>query len=140
MRCLHGKPVAYSKKAEGWFCDQRDSCFHCPKDQSFLYDKAIKEFLATKQTRPRCCGVTPEASAERNYARFNVDRDITKTSFGRPFFTCSKDYDRCDYFEWGDEIIVTKPLCNHGKPCKIRKVKKEGSNQGRNFLCCPKQK
>ena len=137
MLCLHGKPVAYSKKAECWFCNQRDICFHCPEDQAFLYDKAIKEFLATKQARPRCCGVTPEASAERNYAGFNVVRDITKTSFGRPFFTCSKYHDGCGYFEWGDEIIIPKPLCNHGKPCKIRKVKKEGSNQGRNFLCCP---
>ena len=138
MLCLHGKKAAYSKRGELWLCNQRDSChFSCREDEAFLYDKAIKEFLATNQARPMCCGVTPEASAERNYARLEVVKDITKTSFGRPFFKCSKYIDGCDYFEWGDEYIIPKPICKHGKPCKIRKVKKEGSNEGRNFLCCP---
>lgn len=41
------------------------------------------------------------------------------------------------FFEWGDEIITVKPLCKHGKPCCVQKVKKEGCNQGRSFLCCP---
>ena len=137
MLCLHGKPAAKSRKGDFWFCSEPSSCFDCPEEQAFLYDKTIKEFLATKQERPRCCGVAPEASAERNYARIRVVRDITKTNFGRPFFTCSKENDKCDYFEWGDEIIITKPLCKHGKPSKLQKVKKEGPNEGRNFLCCP---
>ena len=47
--------------------------------------------------------------------------------------------DSCDYFEWGDKTIIAKPLCHHGKPCKLREVKKEGSNQGRSFLCCPER-
>ena len=140
MLCLHGKPAATSTTEKGtfWFCGEPSSChFICSEEQAFLYDKAIKEFLTTKQDRPRCCGVAPETSAERNYARIRVVRDIAKTNFGRPFFTCSKENDRCAYFEWGDEIIITKPLCKHGKPCKLQKVKKEGPNQGRNFLCCP---
>ena len=141
MLCLHGKPAATSTTEKGtfWFCGEPSSChFICSEEDAFLYDKAVKEFLATKQDRPKCCGVTPEASADRNYARVRVVRDMSKVNFGRPFFTCSKD--GCDYFEWGDEIIVTKPLCKHGKPCKLLKVKKEGPNQGRNFLCCPERK
>ena len=101
------------------------------------YDKAVKKFLATKQDLPKCCGITPEASAERNYARFSVVRDVTKANFGRPFFTCSKENDACDYFAWGDEAIIEKPLCQHGKPCRLMKVRKEGPNKGRRFLCCP---
>ena len=75
-------------------------------------------------------------SEERRHARIRVVRDVSKASFGRPFFTCSKEKDKCRYFEWGDEIIVPKPLCMHGKPCTVQKVKKESPNQGRSFLCC----
>ena len=142
MLCLHGVPAASSTTEKGtfWFCAEPSSChFTCSEEAAFLYDKAVKEFLATKQDRPKCCGVTPEASAERNYARFRVVRDMEKASFGRPFFVCSKENDGCDYFAWGDERIIEKPLCKHGKPCRLQKVKKEGSNQGRSFLCCPER-
>ena len=140
MLCLHGKPAATSTTEKGtfWFCDEPFSChFICSEEEAFLYDKAIKEFLATKQDRPKCCSVTPEASAERNYARIRVAKTL---NFGRSFFTCSKEKDRCDYFEWGDEIIIPKPLCQHGKPCKLQTARRENRNYGRKFLCCPEKK
>ena len=140
MLCLHGKPAASSTTENGsfWFCGQHPKChFICPEDEGYLYDKAIQAFLATKQERPKCCA--SENSEERNFAKIRVVKDLLKASFGRPFFTCSKRDERCEYFEWGDEIIIPKPLCKHGKPCKLRRVKKEGSNQGRTFLCCPER-
>ena len=138
MLCLHGVPAATSTTDKGtfWFCGEPSSCnFICSEDQACLYDKNIKDFLATNQERPVCCSVGPEAPTKRNYARFRVVSDIGKQNFGRPFFTCPKDY-----FEWGDQTIVTTPLCKHEKPCKLQKVKKEGRNQGRRFFCCPEQK
>ena len=140
MLCLHGVAAGSSttEKGTSWFCAESSSChFTCSEEDASLYDKAVKAFLATKQDRPKCCGVTPEASAERNYARIGVVKDVRKANFGRPFFNCSKKNDECDYFAWGDERIIEKPLCKHGKPCRLLKVKKEGSNRGRNFLCCP---
>ena len=137
MLCLHGKPAVTSTTDKGtfWFCGEPFSChFICPEEHAFLYDKAIQKFLATKQTRPTCCAIG--TSEERRHARIRVVRDVSKASFGRPFFTCSKEKDKCRYFEWGDEIIVPKPLCMHGKPCTVQKVKKESPNQGRSFLCC----
>lgn len=82
----------------------------------------------------------PEGYAEYNYAGFDVVKDLTKASYGRPFFKCSRGYNGCNYFEWGDETIIPKPVCRHGKPCRLQKVKKEGSNQGREFFCCPEPK
>ena len=140
MLCLHGVPAASSttEKGTSWFCAEPSRChFTCSEKDVSLYDKAVKMFLATKQDLSKCCGVTPEASAERNYAKFRVVKDPMKANFGRPFFVCSND--ECDYFEWGDERIVEKPLCKHGKTCRLLKVKKEGSNQGRSFLCCPER-
>ena len=142
MLCLHGVPAASSITEKGtfWFCAEPSRChFTCSEEDAPLYDKAVKRFLATKQDLPKCCGVKPEPSAERNYARFLVVKDPMKANFGRPFFKCSKENDECDYFEWGDERIVEKPLCKHGKTCRLLKVKKEGSNQGRSFLCCPER-
>ena len=154
MICLHGEPVGTSTTENGtfWFCKQPSSChFLCSEDQTLLYDKAVKEFLATKQPRPVCCRVegadpkqAPDGSAlcERNYAKMKVVTDMGKASFGRPFFVCSKENNGCKYFAWGDERIIEKPLCKHGKPCRLQKVKKEGPNKDRNFLCCgePKEK
>ena len=136
MLCLCGKPTDAF-----WCCDQDPSClFSCPEDEAWIYDRAVKKFLATKQDRPKCCGVTPEASAERNYAKFEVACDFTRCwmpNFGRPFFTCSNEKDRCGYFAWGDKAIIEVLLCQHGKPCTLEKVRKEGPNKGRSFLCCP---
>ena len=74
---------------------------------------------------------------ERNFAKFYVVKDPEKESYGRPFFSCSKKDDQCEYFEWGDEVIKEKPLCKHGKRCRVWKVKKEGPNQGQSFARCP---
>ena len=131
----------------------------CSEDQAHLYDKAVKEFLATKQDRPKCCAVKipgqrtvrtlvndggnveiPEVAVVRNYAKMKVVTDMEKESFGRPFFVCSKEKDRCDYFAWGDQIIVERPLCKHGNPSLLMTVKKEGPNKGRKFFRCAEQK
>ena len=59
MLCLHGKPaVALGKKS--WTCGDvihNPRCFICSEEEKPLYDKAIKAFLATKQDRPKCCGI-----------------------------------------------------------------------------------
>ena len=69
-------------------------------------------------------------------ARLKVKTDVESDDFGRPFFVCSKKRDPCTYFEWGDEAIIPRPLCEHGKPCSIRKEWKEGPNKGRYFFSC----
>ena len=135
MLCLHGEPVGTSTTVNGtfWFCKQPSTChLLCSEDNAFLYDKAVKEFLATNQPRPMCCSVEDVNSKqfddsvayERNYAKMKVVTDMEKASFGRPFFVCSKE-NGCKYFEWGDERIIAKPLCKHGKPSKLLKVKKK---------------
>ena len=137
MLCLHGKPAVTSTTDKGTFlfCGEPFSCnFVCPVEHASLYEEAIQKFLATKQTRPVCCAIG--TTEERRHAKTRVVRDASKASFGRPFFVCSKEKDKCHYFEWGDEIIIPKPLCSHGKPCTIHVVKKEGPNKGRSFLCC----
>ena len=63
-----------------------------------------------------------------------------KQSYGRPFFVCSKDANRCKYFEWADEIILPKPPCYHNEACKSWTVKKEGPNKGKTFFCCPRER
>ena len=136
MLCLCGKPTDAF-----WHCDQDPGChFSCPEDEAWIYDRAVKKFLATKQDRPKCCTVTPEAS-ERNYAKFEVSlvpngvsRGCWLPDFGRPFFACPKG---CAYFAWGDKAIIDVPLCQHGEPCSLLKVMIEGPNKGRWFLCCP---
>ena len=37
----------------------------------------------------------------------------------------------------GDRHEFPKPKCGHGLNACVRKVKKEGENQGRLFFCCP---
>ena len=143
MFCLHGKPAVQSTTDKGtfWSCGEPSSCqFVCPEGHEGLYGKATEKFLATKQTRPMCCAIG--TSEERRYARIKVVRDVTKESFGRPFFMCSKKNGRCNYFAWADEYIIQRPICGHGKPCNLRKVNREGPSQGRRFFCCsePKEK
>ena len=42
---------------------------------------------------------------------------------------------------WGDEApAAIKLTCRHGFRCCMRKVKKEGVNQGHMFFCCPNKK
>ena len=163
MLCLHREEAGTSttKKGTFWHCKQEDSPCHfkCSEDQVDLYDKAVKKFLATKQDRPKCCGVAPEASKiglvldrrssyfgrrepspDRNYAKMLVVTDMEKESYGRPFFVCSKRKEWCNYFAWGDEHIIKRTLCKHGKPCELHTVKKEGPNYCRSFFCCPRPK
>ena len=141
MLCLHGKPAVTTTTDKGtfWFCGEPDSChLICSEEQASLYDEGVKKFLRTKQSRPACCRIG--STEEFHYAKIRVVTDASKASFGRPFFVCSKEKDQCRYFEWGDEIIFRKPLCEHGKPCTIQIVKKEGRNHGRNFLCCAERR
>ena len=143
MLCLHGEPAGTSTTENGtfWFCKQPSKChFLCSEDQAYLYGKAVKEFLATKQPRPMCCSTENADSSSRNYAVMRVVTDMEKASFGRPFFVCSKENDKCNYFEWGDQRIIEKPLCKHGKPSRLLKVKKEGPNKDRCFFCCREPK
>ena len=158
MLCLHGEEAGTSTTKNGtfWYCKQPSKChFMCSEDQVHLYDKAVKEFLATKQDRPKCCAAKiqgqrtmvndgdnveiPEVAVQRNYAKMKVVTDMEKESYGRPFFVCSKENERCDYFAWGDEIIVERPLCKHGNPSRLNVVKK-GLNKGRKFLGCAEQR
>ena len=150
MLCLHGEPAGKSTTKNGtfWHCKQYNSKCHflCSEDEAPLYDKAIKEFLATKQNRPMCCVdkipnqrtmkdqvndggnvEIPEVATVRNYAKMEVVKDMTKGSFGRPFFVCPKKDGRCNYFAWGDQTIVDKPLCKHGNPSRLLVVKKRRS-------------
>ena len=106
----------------------------CREEDELLYTEAVQTFLKTDQPRPVCCGI--KDSDERRHARLKVVKDTSKASFGRPFFVCPKEKNPCHYFEWGDKIIEEKPLCKHGTPCIVRKVKKAGKNKGRFFLCC----
>ena len=147
MLCLHGKEAASSTTGNGtfWFCNQYPKCqFICTEEESYLYERAIHAFLAVNHVLPRCCvsedpddTLDPDKPRECNFAKFYVVKDPEKESYGRPFFSCSKKDDRCEYFEWGDEVIKEKPLCKHGKRCRVWKVKKEGPNQGRSFARCP---
>ena len=144
MHCLRGKEAVASTTENGnfWICGQYPKCqFICSEDDGYLYDKAIQAFLATNQVLPKCCVLgDSDDPQECNFAKIWVVKDPEKESYGRPFFRCSKKDDRCDYFEWGDETIIQKPLCKHGKRCKVWKVKKEGRNQGRSFVKCPQRR
>ena len=160
MLCLHGKPAGAltTKKGIFWRCQERkNSChFICSEEQGPLYQKAVEAFLDTHQGQPRCCadkipsvkvlkddeyveippGFCSTGCSTRRHAKMKVVTDMKNANFGRPFFICSKKYDRCNYFEWGNQKIVEKPLCNHGKQSQLNVVKNEGRNKGRKFFCC----
>ena len=142
MLCLCGKPTNGS-----WHCVQDPCCgFSCPKGEEWLYDRAVKMFLATKQARPKCCPVMPESS-ERNPTKFKVVlppagatfkvnfTEYIFPDFGCPSFECPKGEDGCTYFVLGDRPIIDIPRCQHGAPCL--KVWEEGPNKGRWSLSCP---
>ena len=123
MLCLHDKPaVALGKKGGPWTCGEHLLCFICSEEEKPLYDKAIKAFLATKQDRPKCCGIihpdkasyirrywgkylcefVSEADARRRYAKFRVYTgkeqckwwSASEKDIGRPFFVCEKGTER----------------------------------------------
>ena len=132
MLCLHGK----------WFCNQYSKCqFVCSEEDGYLYERAIHAFLAVNHVLPQCCVLedpnnaqNPNKPQECNFAKFYVVKDPEKESYGRSFFKCSKKDDRCEYFEWGDEVIKEKPLCKHGKQCRVWKVKKKVRIKGEALL------
>ena len=136
MKCLHGEPAAQSTTQNGsfWFCNQNPSCnFICSEDEAYLYEKAITAWRAMNQPHPRC--------VEHNkLAKMYVVKDLMKVNYGRPFFTCLEKSKPCSFWVWGDVRPMTRPECRHRLLCVIRKVKKEGSNQGREFFCCPNNK
>ena len=130
MLCLHGEEATKSTTENGtfWFCNPPEKClFVCSDEEVDLYNAAIKDFLATKQSVPKCC------SGE---TKMKVVTDMEKQNFGRPFFVCANEDDPCKYFEWGDQQIIKKPLCKHGKPSGLFRVKKEGPNKDRMFFRC----
>ncbi|CAB4042387.1 endonuclease 8-like 3, partial [Paramuricea clavata] len=66
-----------------------------------------------------------------------VVNDVGKLYFGRPFFVCCDHENPCNFWQWTDRHELAKPKCRHGLNACVRKVKKEGENQGRLFFCCP---
>ena len=135
--CLCRKPTGGTFTKNG-LCSWCSTChFFCTEKDGFIYDQAVKKFLATKQPQPLCC---VGEGTSRNYAKMRVVTDTEKDSFARPFFVCSKEDDQCNYFAWGDQTIIPRPLCEHGKPCGIHKEWKEGPNKGRYFFSCAKSR
>ena len=115
-----------------WFCNQNPTChFICSEDEGYLFETGIMAFDRTNQPQPKCCG--------NNLAKLRVVKDMLKQNYGRPFFVCSKDTNHCNYFEWADEIILSKPPCYHNEPCISWTVKKEGSNKGKKFFRCSRK-
>ncbi len=133
MRCLHKLPARASETENGlfWFCNQKPTCnFICSEDEGYLYEMGIIAFERTKQPQPYCCGNNP--------AKLRVVKDIMKQNYGRPFFVCPKETERCEYFGWGDETILPKPYCFHSETRKSLIVKK-GANTGKRFLKYPRR-
>ncbi len=131
MQCLHGLPAGTKETLNRslWFCNQKPTCnFICSEDEKYLYEMGIIAFEKTKQPQPECC--------KNNLARLRMVKDITKQNYGRPFFVCSKDTNRCLYFEWADEFIPPKPYCFHNQTARECTVKKEGPNKGKTFFRC----
>ena len=131
--CLCGTPVGGTFTENG-LCLHCSFChYFCAEEDAFIYDQGVKKFLATKQPQPLCCNVD---GIIRVKTLMRVETDVESDNFGRPYFVCSKKRDPCRYFTWGDEAIIPRPLCEHGKPCHRQKEWKEGSNKDRYFFSC----
>lgn len=138
MDCLHGKPASLvtTKNGKFWLCDNKnEECceFFCPEQDRELFDSALFLWRSNGALRPVC-------HTHQRRAKMRVVKDPAKPNFGRPFFVCSDRENQCSFWQWGDRVETPKPTCKHGLVCCIRKVKKEGSNQGRLFYCCPNEK
>ena len=138
MFCLHRKPAGkISQKNNAlWICRQPSTChFWCFEKQSSkdLYLAAVEAFLNTGQNIPLCC---ISKGSEHNYAKIKVVTEINNENRGRPYFVCSKSFDPCSYFAWGDQEIPVTPLCEHLQSSRMFTVKKEGPNKGRSFFRC----
>ena len=111
--CLCREPTA-GEFTENGLCSFCNFChYYCTEEDAFIYDQAVKKFLATKQPQPLCCNVD---AIIRVKAKMRVKTDVKSDDFGRPYFVCSKKRKPCGYFAWGDEAIIPEPLCEHGKP------------------------
>ena len=136
MKCLHGKPAAYSTTSNGsfWFYGQNPTCnFFCVEDDGYMYEKAITAWRCTEQPHPRC-------DEHHKLAKMCVVKDLMKVNYGRPFFVCGEKAKPCSFWMWGDVQPLAKPECRHGLPCAVRMVKKEGLNKDRLFFCCANDK
>ena len=134
MECLHGKPAFSSKTEDGLFFftvgKSLAAIFFCPQNDCSYFENAIAMWRNSNSLQPRC-------HDHKKLAKMRVVKDISKPSFGRPFFVCSDKEKPCSFWQWGD---VIRPLCYHGEHCSTRKVKKEGINYGRLFYVCSKGK
>ena len=103
MLCLHGEKCYVGstiKNGTFWYCAHLSSSCHfkCTEDDAELYAKAVKEFLATKQDRPKCCAIkstlmTNGVSVEmphlgRRYAKMKVVTDTKKVMVA--LFSCAQ--------------------------------------------------
>jgi hypothetical protein len=122
MDCPHKSPVNKDKN--------EDENIDKSIDRE-LYEKAFTAFNKANHSPPVCC--------DNNVAKFRVVLDSEKDNYGRPYFVCSKHTDRCEYFEWGDKVILQRPRCYHNETSKKRRVMKPGPNKGRLFFSCPRQ-
>ena len=131
--CLCRKRTGGTFNEKG-LCTECSYChFFCTEENEFIYDQAVKRFLATKQPQPLCCMLY---DVIRTKTKMKAITDPKDTDFGRPYFVCSNKTNPCMYFEWGDEVIVPRPLCEHGKPCRKKKEWKKESNKVRYTFSC----
>ena len=129
MECLHGLPASAvtTKNGKFWLCNKNNpkSCeFFCPDQDRSLFETAMSMWH-------------PVCDTHQRLARMKVVKDVGKLNFGRPFFVCCDRENSCKFWQWGDRHESPKPKCGHGLNACVRKVKKEGENQGRLFFCCP---
>ena len=125
--CLCRKRTGGTFTENGLYSECSFCHFFCTEEDAFVYDQAVKKFLATKQPQPLCC-----MDITRTKAKMKAKTDPEDDNFGRPYFVCSKKTDPCRYFAWGDQAIIPRPLCEHGEnratcrfpaqgPCKFFK-------------------
>ena len=116
MGCLHGKPASSSKTANGvfFYCGQKPSCnFFCPQNDCSYFESAISMWRNSNTRQPRC-------HEHKKLAKMQVVKDISKPSFGRPFFVCPNKENPCSFWQWDDK---ERPNCFHDLLCYTRKVK-----------------
>ncbi|CAB3995913.1 endonuclease 8-like 3 [Paramuricea clavata] len=126
---VHG----FYKKGKFWLCNKNNpkSCeLFCPDQDRSLYETAMAMWRTNGPIHPVC-------DTHQRLARMKVVKDVSKLNFGRPFFVCCDRENPCEFWQWGDRHELPKPKCGHGLNACVRKVKKEGENQGRLFFCCP---
>ena len=138
MLCLHGKPaVARStvtlgkngKKRKSWTCPDSLLCFYCYEEEKSLYDKGIKAFLATKQDRPKCCGII--TTDRRKY----INRHWKNHNKRRTYTYLDSTVSAADARRNNTEFMVFTGDKNQHPYCTV-----PGGEEdiGRPFFVCPK--